>query len=292
MPPNPTPHGKSHCALESDVIPKHPSDLQYADTASYINRYAPAASARILDVGCGSGGLAALLGAAGHAVTAIDASETAVEKARKKGIPAQQADLLEYQGGPFDVVLFSYALHHISPLDQALEKVRSVLAPGGRVILEEFGIDRVDAPTAAWFFGTQDVLVAEGLLEDTDPSGVLEGKDPMARWRERFEPGRHGHGGQGPGKHGHGGHDHRGHGREGHGQFSERLHEGSAMRAGIAGSFRILYEASAPALARFWLHRLPKSALPVARQLAALEKLLIAQGVIRAFGFRIVAELA
>ncbi len=263
--------------------PKRPSDLQYNDTAAYVGRFAPQARARMLDVGCGSGGLAAALGAAGHVVTPIDSSEEAVREARANGIEARQADLLEFAGGPFDVVLFSFSLHHISPLGQALEKVRALLAPGGRVILEEFAIERVDAATAAWFFGTQDVLAAAGLLGDTEASGVLEGKEPLARWRERFEPGRHGHG--------HHGHGHGGHGREGHGHFSEKLHDGDAMRSGVAAAFRILHEEPTPALARFWLHRFREDALMIARQLVPLERLLIAQGVIRPFGFRIVATL-
>ncbi|MFI5399810.1 MAG: class I SAM-dependent methyltransferase [SAR324 cluster bacterium] len=269
--------------------PKRPSDLQYGDTAAYVGRFAPLPRARILDVGCGSGGLAAALGAAGHVVTPIDASAEAVEEARANGIDARQADLAEFAGGPFDVVLFSFSLHHIAPLESALEKARALLAPGGRVILEEFAIERVDAATAAWFFGTQDVLVTAGLVEDTEPSGVLEGNPPLARWRERFEPGRHGHGGQGHGGRGHGGQRQSGHGREGHGCFSERLHEGDAMRAGVAAAFRVLHEERTPALARFWLHRLRADALTVGRQLVALERLLIAQGAIRPFGFRIVA---
>lgn len=267
--------------------PKHPSDLQYEETAAYVGRFAPRARARILDVGCGSGGLAAALGAAGHHVTPIDASAEAVEEARANGIDARQADLAGFLGGPFDVVLFSFSLHHITPLDQALEKARALLAPAGRVIVEEFAIERVDAATAAWFFGTQDVLVAAGLVEDTEPSGVLEGKAPLARWRERFEPGRHGPGGHGG--HGHGGRGHGGHGREGHGRFSEKLHEGDAMQAGFASAFHLLHEERPPALARFWLHRLRPDALTVARQLVPLERLLIAQGAIRPFGLRIVA---
>jgi hypothetical protein len=124
---------------------------------------------------------------------------------------------------------------------------------------------------------------------------VLEGKEPLARWRERFKPGRHGHGGRGHhgqgggGRHGQGGHGREGHGRDGHGHFSEKLHEGDAMQAEIAAEFRILHEERGPALARFWLHRLREDALPVALQLVPMERLLIAQGMIRPFGYRIVA---
>lgn len=272
-----------------------PSQLQYTDTAAYVRRFVPKARARILDVGCGSGGLAAVLDAAGHLVTPIDPSAEVVEEARATGIPAQQADLLDFDGGPFEVVLFSFSLHHIFPLAQAVEKARDLLAPGGRVILEEFAIDEVDAVTAGWFFGTQDVLTAAGLLEGAEPSGVLDGKEPLARWKERFAPGRHHHGGHPHGSPGHGGHGpgaqgHAGHGREGHGQFSAELHYGSAMRSEIASAFKILHDERTPALARFWLHRLRDDALAVARQLVPLEKLLIAQGAIRPFGFRIVAE--
>jgi hypothetical protein len=159
------------------------------------------------------------------------------------------------------------------------------------VILEEFGIERVDAATAAWFFGTQDVLVTAGLVTDTEPSGVLAGEEPLARWRKRFEPGRHGHGGGGIAGHGPGKHSHTKHGREGHGHFSAELHSGDSMQAGIAAGFRMLHEERTPALARFWLHRFREDALPVARELVSLERLLIAQGMIRPFGLRIVAAL-
>jgi SAM-dependent methyltransferase len=263
---------------------KHPSDLQYNDCAAYVGKFTPKARARILDVGSGSGGLAAALGAAGHVVTAIDTSPEAVQEARSNGIDAQQADLLDFAGGPFDVVLFSFSLHHIAPLGQALKKARALLGPEGRMILDEFAIERVDAATAAWFFATQDLLAAAGLLGDTEPSGVLEGKEPLARWRERFEPGRHGQGG-----HSHKARGQGGHGREGHGHFSEKLHEGDAMRAGVAAAFQILHEERTPALARFWLHRFRENALPIALQLVPLERLMIALGIIRPFGFRIAA---
>jgi len=73
---------------------KRPSDLQYNDTAAFVGRFVPQSRARILDVGCGSGGLAAVLGAAGHVVTGIDSSAEVVQQARANGIDARQADLL------------------------------------------------------------------------------------------------------------------------------------------------------------------------------------------------------
>ena len=61
------------------------------------------------------------------------------------------------------------------------------------------------------------------------------------------------------------------------------------MRAAVEARFRILHEESTAALARFWLHRMNATSLPVARQLLPLERLLISQCAIRAFGFRVVA---
>jgi SAM-dependent methyltransferase len=53
--------------------------------------------------------------------------------------------------GPFDAVLSNLALHHIPNLRGALAKIRRLLRPGGRLIVNEHAWDRLDEPTARWY---------------------------------------------------------------------------------------------------------------------------------------------
>src|SRR5262249_28684049 len=124
---------------------------------------------RVLEVGCGPGDLAARLLEEGFLLTAIDVSEEQVLAARRKGVPAIQSDFLSFEGQGFDVVLFTRSLHHIWPLEDAIRKIRSLLRPGGLILADEFAVDEIDAPTAAWFWDLQAVLEESGALAPDVP---------------------------------------------------------------------------------------------------------------------------
>jgi 2-polyprenyl-3-methyl-5-hydroxy-6-metoxy-1,4-benzoquinol methylase len=93
---------------------------------------------RIIDLGCGAGWLAGILGNFGPTV-GVELSPVAVEQAARKYPYVQfiQADILEWQcpEGEFDVVVSQEVLEHV--LDQAkyLDVVRRLLKPGGHLIL-------------------------------------------------------------------------------------------------------------------------------------------------------------
>jgi SAM-dependent methyltransferase len=104
----------------------------------------PPVPARLLEVGCGAGDLARSLAARGYDVTAIDPHAP-------DGPLFQQVTLEDFTDPePFDAVVASTSLHHIHDLAAALEKIRGLLRPGGVLVLNEFGWDRVDARTASW----------------------------------------------------------------------------------------------------------------------------------------------
>jgi 2-polyprenyl-3-methyl-5-hydroxy-6-metoxy-1,4-benzoquinol methylase len=78
----------------------------------------PPTPARIADLGCGTGTLAALLGEAGYRVSGIDLASGRVERARAKALAAgvradfEVADAMEppWPEGTFDVVLARHVL--------------------------------------------------------------------------------------------------------------------------------------------------------------------------------------
>ena len=59
---------------------------------------------------------------------------------------------LEDDDGPFDAVVAVLSLHHIRDLGHALDRIVALLSPAGRLILDEFGWDRLDAGTLAWLY--------------------------------------------------------------------------------------------------------------------------------------------
>jgi SAM-dependent methyltransferase len=126
----------------------------------------PPVPARLLEVGCGAGDLARSLAARGYDVTAIDPHAP-------DGSLFQQVTLEDFEDTePFDAVVASTSLHHIHDLTAALEKIRVLLRPGGVVILNEFGWDRMDERTARWFASHAaqpddggEALSAAGILE-------------------------------------------------------------------------------------------------------------------------------
>ena len=97
---------------------------------------------RVLEVGCGLGGLSrALAGEVSH-VTAIDVSEHAIEEARAaataKNIVFRCTDALSFRpAGKFDLALALSVFEHFGRGEQQrfLKTARRWLAPGGRLVL-------------------------------------------------------------------------------------------------------------------------------------------------------------
>jgi 2-polyprenyl-3-methyl-5-hydroxy-6-metoxy-1,4-benzoquinol methylase len=96
---------------------------------------------RILDVGCASGTLLALLSAAGFSdVQGIDPSSSAVYCARRLGQRAWVGDLdapLPAELGRFDVVILSHVLEHLRQPRAARAHLCEALRPGALVLYAE-----------------------------------------------------------------------------------------------------------------------------------------------------------
>lgn len=88
----------------------------------------------VLDVGCGSGMLVYALGLAGMTdVTGIDPFAPADRKLDSGGTLVRSN--LDDVDRSFELVMFHHSLEHVLDVEAALSAARSVLAPGGRVLV-------------------------------------------------------------------------------------------------------------------------------------------------------------
>ncbi|MDB4958825.1 MAG: hypothetical protein JWO36_6394 [Myxococcales bacterium] len=135
--------------------------------------------ARVLEVGCGRGDVARLLGREGISVTAIDLK--LVDSRPSPGVKFVEADFLRFEDAPFDAVIFTSSLHHIHPLQAAIDRAHRLLAPGGTLVAEEFDLDAPRPLTARWYYDMQELLAAADLYpaERVDPPS---NDDPRMRW--------------------------------------------------------------------------------------------------------------
>ncbi|NND03122.1 MAG: class I SAM-dependent methyltransferase [Acidimicrobiia bacterium] len=96
---------------------------------------------RVLEYGCGPGGHAGALAAAGAHVTAIDISPEALKQARKRLKPSielleMNAEAMTFEHATFDLVCGTGVLHHLD-LSKAFREISRVLRPGGRAVFIE-----------------------------------------------------------------------------------------------------------------------------------------------------------
>lgn len=99
--------------------------------------------ARVLDLACGSGGYGETFAAAGADVTLFDQANV-LRRTRKlvRGkVRYRAGDLFKTPfGGPYDVILASHVFHHFDEAAclKLLRKIAGALAPGGRLVIQEF----------------------------------------------------------------------------------------------------------------------------------------------------------
>lgn len=92
-----------------------------------------------LDIGCGEGQVARVLGDAGLTVVGLDASGAQIAEAlRRGGGPAYalaSAEVLPVRSASVDVAVACLVLEHVADLDATLAEVARVVRPGGRFVL-------------------------------------------------------------------------------------------------------------------------------------------------------------
>lgn len=106
-----------------------------------VARLDPRPGERVLDVGCGTGGVAFLAAEVGAEVTGLDLSpvliETARERAAERGLSLRledgDAESLSYADASFDVVCSTVGVMFAPNQEAAAEELARVCRPGGRL---------------------------------------------------------------------------------------------------------------------------------------------------------------
>jgi SAM-dependent methyltransferase len=112
---------------------------------------------RAVDLGCGTGRHADMLAARYREVLGVDVSEPMLRIARRRHAGTRVRfdlrdlrDLHPDRDGRFDLVLCAHTLHHVEDLDATLERIRGLVAPGGRAVLIDNVASRPVVPRR-WF---------------------------------------------------------------------------------------------------------------------------------------------
>lgn len=142
--------------------------------AAFLRRWTPAPPSAVLDVGCGTGSLAALLATAGHGVTGVDLAAGMVERARAKlsaaGLPG--TFLVGDAGAPptgeasFDVVVARHLLWTLPDPQAALRAWVGRLRPGGTLLLVEGRWGQAGQPKGTYVAGAESLPWGGGVLPD------------------------------------------------------------------------------------------------------------------------------
>lgn len=124
--------------LDSEFKPLHEINPLRLD---YINKHAPVANKRLLDVGCGGGILSESMAKKGANVTGIDLSEAALEVATLHAMEAgltninyecsSVEDYAAKHDGTFDIVTCMEMLEHVPEPENIVQSCQRLLKPGG-----------------------------------------------------------------------------------------------------------------------------------------------------------------
>ena len=95
---------------------------------------------RVLDFGCGSGPSSKVFAAAGHTVTGVDISESAIKRAREEvpGVSFHTVTTessLPFPDAAFDACFSTEVIEHLFDVTGFLREAHRVLVPGGRLIM-------------------------------------------------------------------------------------------------------------------------------------------------------------
>jgi SAM-dependent methyltransferase len=124
----------------------------------------PPPPARVLEIGAGTGELAAALREHGYAVRAIDPKA-------EDGDGVEQTALIDATGS-YDAAVAVVSLHHVEPLADSCTRLAALVEPGGVLAIDELDIRRYDERVTTWWLHQRR---AAGYDDDHTPESILAG---------------------------------------------------------------------------------------------------------------------
>lgn len=242
-------------------IDSEPRWVGVLHTLEQCRRVLPPAPARIVEMGAGDGLLAAALVARGYDVLAVDDNQEMVDATLERGVDALCTDAVRFSAvEPFDAVLFTRSLHHMTPLDAALDRAHEALRPGGVLFIEDFAWETLDREAARHAVDLFAVCEAAGLVEEPWV-GELDVDGFRERWMREY------------------GEEH-------------ALHTGETMRAAVQERFTLTEVAPVEYLYRYLCWRIMPGATGrrVAQAAYDAEARRVFEGHLRGVGLRLTAR--
>jgi SAM-dependent methyltransferase len=128
-----------------------PDDPWLGAVWPFVRSQLPPAPARVLEVGCGTvGGFVPALLDDGYQALGVDPEAPG-------GPDYRRIEFEQYEPPhPMKCVVASLSLHHVADLDEALDRLEALLAPGGVLVVVEWAWERFDEATARWCFARLD----------------------------------------------------------------------------------------------------------------------------------------
>jgi ubiquinone/menaquinone biosynthesis C-methylase UbiE len=131
--------------------------MRQAQLVPYRSRVVSNATGRVLEVGIGSGLNLPFYGQTVNEIVGLDPSprllEMADEAARQSSVPVEliegTVEAIPIEAASIDTVLTTWTMCSFPDLDKALEEMRRVLKPNGRLLFVEHGL--APEPRVAWW---------------------------------------------------------------------------------------------------------------------------------------------
>lgn len=179
------------------------ADLTYGEIHRLVDEFLIGGRLKVLEIGCGTGFLSLELAREGHSVLAVDSDSRMIDLAKQ----TMQADpystergALEYELADFttwhpptrdyDVVVVSRVLHHIRPVEKAIDKAARLVKKNGQIIVIDVAYDMFDSKAAAWLFQLRRSLRQAGWLKpesDTTPEHGEAVRETLNNWVREYE---------------------------------------------------------------------------------------------------------
>ena len=117
---------------------------RYDHMLSFIKKYSDKES-RVLDIGCGAGGLIKYLKSKYYVnLYGIDPIEAYVKEAKDENIKVGNVFNIPFDDNSFDIVVLDQVLEHLNDLNKAMKEIHRVLDKGGICVIGVPDVERYD----------------------------------------------------------------------------------------------------------------------------------------------------